>query len=112
MADFDPLRSDGERYCRGVMEKHGRMLMGIARGYAHDTDEADDLYQEILMRAWKQRLTYTGRGTFGGWLFRLSHNAAMSYRRAKDRERSLRLRFWAQRERDVTAWHPADSRRV
>jgi RNA polymerase sigma-70 factor (ECF subfamily) len=94
------------------MEEYGRMLMGIARGYARDADEVDDLYQAILIRAWKQRLTYTGRGTLGGWLFRLSHNAGLSYRRSKDRERSLRLRFWAQGERDVSAWRPADSRRV
>src|SRR5919108_5709974 len=40
-------------------------------------DEADDLVQETMLRAWRHRDTYEGRAAVRTWLYRIATNACL-----------------------------------
>jgi RNA polymerase sigma-70 factor (ECF subfamily) len=57
-----------------------RALLVRLVGSRHD---ADDLCQEVFVRAWKRRAQYDGRGSFEGWLLRSAVHAARDHARRR-----------------------------
>ncbi|MBL0358075.1 MAG: hypothetical protein IPP72_14940 [Chitinophagaceae bacterium] len=53
-------------------------LVGL---YAGDREEKKDLYQEILLQAWKAWPSFRGEAKFSTWLYRLSLNTIFTQRR-------------------------------
>src|SRR6185437_10404906 len=41
-------------------------------------DEAEDLVQETLLRAWRARATFEGRSLLRTWLYRIATNACLN----------------------------------
>lgn len=52
-----------------------------------DADEADDLTQDIFVRAWEKLPTFRGESAFGTWLHRLAVNVILGRRKALGVER-------------------------
>jgi RNA polymerase sigma-70 factor (ECF subfamily) len=62
-------------------ERYGAELRGLCRARAHSPNDADDLYQEALLRVWRKALTFTGRSGLRTWLYRLVANLAVDEHR-------------------------------
>jgi RNA polymerase sigma-70 factor (ECF subfamily) len=41
-------------------------------------DDAEDMVQETLLRAWRARASFEGRAQFGTWLYRIATNACLN----------------------------------
>jgi RNA polymerase sigma-70 factor (ECF subfamily) len=54
-------------------------------------EAAEELTQEIFIRAWEKLGTFQGKSAFGTWLFRLGVNVILSKRAALQRQRSRQL---------------------
>jgi RNA polymerase sigma-70 factor (ECF subfamily) len=52
-----------------------------------DADEADDLTQDIFVRAWQKLPTFRGEAAFGTWLHRLAVNVVLARRKTVGVER-------------------------
>jgi RNA polymerase sigma-70 factor (ECF subfamily) len=48
-------------------------------------DEAEDLVQETLLRAWRGRAGFEGRSTVRTWLYRIATNACLDFLESKSR---------------------------
>ena len=48
-------------------------------------DDAEDLVQETLLRAWRGRAGFEGRSTIRTWLYRIATNACLDYLESKSR---------------------------
>ena len=53
-----------------------------------DADEADDLTQDVFVRAWQKLGTFRGEAAFGTWLHRLAVNVVLARRKTVGLERS------------------------
>jgi RNA polymerase sigma-70 factor (ECF subfamily) len=52
-----------------------------------DADEADDLTQDVFVRAWQKLSTFRGESAFGTWLHRLAVNVVLARRKTLGVER-------------------------
>ncbi|WP_192355917.1 RNA polymerase subunit sigma-70 [Mesorhizobium mediterraneum] len=51
--------------------------------------EADDLVQDTLLRAWRARLEFDGRGSVRGWLYMIATNSCLNAFKVRTRTRRI-----------------------
>jgi RNA polymerase sigma-70 factor (ECF subfamily) len=101
-ASGDTLASENElieRALRGEREAYGELVERYSAVVTKtlyylvgDRDEADDLAQEVFIRAYRGLRTFKGTASFRTWLYRIVHNVGAShfaYRKAKKRNARL-----------------------
>ncbi|CAN5382580.1 sigma-70 family RNA polymerase sigma factor [soil metagenome] len=64
--------------CRGIIFK-------VIRLYVNNEDDEKDLFQEILFQAWKSYPRFDGRSKFSTWLYRVSLNTVLTFKRRPDK---------------------------
>ena len=78
--------------------------------YANDASEKEDLFQEILLNAWKGVKNYRGDAKFTTWLYRVALNTAITAHR-KSVKRPL-INSVASFIEDIPAADPVTDERV
>ena len=74
------------------MGEHGRLVSGVARSYAQDSAEAEDLYQEVWLTVWRERRAFRGEAPFRHWLYQVAANVCRSHvRSAQVRRRAYEI---------------------
>ncbi len=74
--------------------------------FAYDADEAEDITQEVFVRAYRQLGAYRSDGSLEAWLYRITRRAAIQMRRTRSRRGRLALSPGAQPFRDVYTTDP------
>lgn len=62
------------RRCQGIIFK-------VIRLYVNHSEDEKDLYQEIMFQAWKSYGNFKGDSKFSTWLYRVSLNTVLSFKR-------------------------------
>ena len=62
---------------KALFEKYSGKLMGVCLRYATDRDEAQDMLQDGFVKIFQKLDSYTGEGSFGGWVHRLMVNTCL-----------------------------------
>jgi len=64
--------------------EHGRSLLAYATRLTNDRNEAEDVVQETLLRAWKHpEVLVNGQGSVRGWLLTVARNIVVDRARAR-----------------------------
>jgi RNA polymerase sigma factor (sigma-70 family) len=66
-----------------LVERHRPELRAHCQRMLRSHDDAEDAVQEALLRAWKRRSSFAGRGSARSWLFRIATNAALDTMRRR-----------------------------
>ncbi len=74
----DYLNGDQQAFSE-IITRHHRTLYWVARRYAERSADAEDIFQEALLRASKNLAHYRGECRLLTWLYRLVANAAYDY---------------------------------
>lgn len=75
---------DAAAFERLVRPMESRML-AVAAGFAHTPDDADDIYQDAMLAAYRALPKFKAESRFGTWLHRIVVNTALSNRRRLQR---------------------------
>lgn len=59
---------------QALMDRHWARLIGYARGMLQDPDAAEDIAQEVFVRAWERRSRWTPGGSVPAYLHRIARN--------------------------------------
>lgn len=71
-----------------LVEEHKRILFKVCRAYCRNSDDRDDLAQEILLQLWTAFPRFDGRCLFATWMYRIALNVSISFvRRQQIRNR-------------------------
>jgi RNA polymerase sigma-70 factor (ECF subfamily) len=77
---------DAHAFAR-LYRQHAGRIHTLARRMTSD-DDADELTQDVFVRAWEKLRTFRGEAAFGTWLHRLAVNLILAKRAAAAKRRS------------------------
>jgi RNA polymerase sigma-70 factor, ECF subfamily len=72
------------------VERYQRRVVGVAMSVVHNTDDALELAQETFVRAYENLAKFEERSSFSTWLYRITANLAIDFRRREARHTVLR----------------------
>ena len=68
-----------------LVQRHQSQVRGFLRRLARDTEYADDLAQDCFLHAWRKIQSYSGRGSFIGWLLKIAYTTFLQSARKSKR---------------------------
>src|SRR5471030_320630 len=93
----------------GVLEDPLGPFRGELRGHCYrmlgSSQDAEDVLQEVSLRAWRGRAAFDGRSSLRTWLHRITVNACLNYLERKER-RVLPMAFGPAAEPHVVVGDP------
>lgn len=75
-----------EETFKHIIAKHNGILYKIARSYAAEKVDFDDLYQEILIQLWNSFARFEGKAKISTWIYRVALNTALTFTKKKKRK--------------------------
>ncbi len=61
-----------------ILSKHQGILLKVCRMYCYNMDDADDLFQEIVLQLWKSFPRFQGQAKVSTWMYRIALNTAIT----------------------------------
>jgi RNA polymerase sigma-70 factor (ECF subfamily) len=86
-AQLGDVDAFGELY-----RKHAGRVFALCLRMSGDRAQAEELMQDVFVRAWERLASFRGDAVFGTWLHRLTVNVVLTGARA-DRRREARVRL-------------------
>ena len=68
-----------------LIRRHQSHVRNFLRKLTGDAEAADDLAQDCFMHAWDKLRTYSGRGSFIGWLLKVAYTTFLQSKRKSKR---------------------------
>lgn len=86
-SDSDLIQAVGEKKLGAIeslYNKYSRLSYGVITAIVRNTDEAEDILQEVFILIWKNAESYNELlGSTKAWIIRISRNKAVDYLRSK-----------------------------
>lgn len=76
---------DKEKEFLALIEMHQGIIHKVAALYMNRADNRADLFQEILLAAWKGYANFRGDAKFSTWLYRVALNTAVTWYRKEQK---------------------------
>ncbi|HZR23678.1 MAG TPA: RNA polymerase sigma factor [Vicinamibacterales bacterium] len=76
-------RQGDEDAFRALVEQHSRSVFRLAFRMTGNEQDAEDVVQESLLRAYKQLDRFESRANFGTWLYRITANCSVDLMRSR-----------------------------
>jgi RNA polymerase sigma-70 factor (ECF subfamily) len=72
-----------------LIRRHQSQVRNFLRRLTGDISTADDLAQDCFLHAWNKLQTFTGRGSFIGWLLKVAYTTFLQSKRKSKRYREV-----------------------
>jgi RNA polymerase sigma-70 factor, ECF subfamily len=72
-----------------LMKIYRKQLFSYLLRLSGNREDAEDIFQETLVKTWKGIRKYSNRQKFSSWLFAIAHNAAMDKLRKRNKEKMI-----------------------
>jgi RNA polymerase sigma-70 factor (ECF subfamily) len=71
------LKGDRNKF-RILVEKYQQMIFRTCMGFLHNKEDAEDLTQEIFIKAFQSLQGFKGASSFSTWIYRIAVNASLN----------------------------------
>jgi RNA polymerase sigma-70 factor (ECF subfamily) len=75
-------RGEREAFDQLVL-RHQREIYRLCYRYVNNHEDADDLAQEVFLKAWRAMPRFRGESSFSTWLYRIGVNTCLNFRAAR-----------------------------
>jgi RNA polymerase sigma-70 factor (ECF subfamily) len=74
-----------------LVERYHSKIYGLTYNMTSNREDAEDLTQEIFIKAYEALPRFRGKSSFYTWLYRIAINKTINYRKKRNRKRALSL---------------------
>ena len=74
-----------------MIKEHKSTIYTVCYMFSKDSDEVNDLFQEVLINLWKGFSSFKGESKAATWIWRVSFNTCISQERKRKRSASIPL---------------------
>lgn len=84
-----PLHDDDHKTLfTNWLDEHGSAVVKVARAYTLNSEDCQDLAQEIMLQAWRSVPNFEGKASAATWFYRVALHTAMNWHRKDTPRRS------------------------
>ena len=76
-----------------MVKEHKNTIYTVCFMFSKDSDEVNDLCQEVLITLWQGFASFEGKSKIDTWIWRVSFNTCISQERKKKRTSAIPLRM-------------------
>ena len=92
----------GDRWAfEQLVSRYDRQILALAHNMVGDREEAQDIYQEALLAAFRGLPRFRLESDFFTWLYRIAVNEALKWRKRRKRRKRRRETQWPEEEWQV-----------
>ena len=95
---MDTVKTDFER----MVQEHKNTIYTVCFMFSNDSDEVNDLFQEVLINLWKGYSSFKRLSGIDTWIWKVSFNTCISSERKKKRHKTVPLSM------DIDLFHDKD----
>lgn len=74
-----------------MIKEHKHTIYTVCFMFSKDSDEVNDLFQEVLINLWQGFASFKGKSKIDTWIWRVSFNTCISQERKKKRTSAIPL---------------------
>ena len=74
-----------------MVKEHKNTIYTVCFMFSKDSDEVNDLFQEVLINLWQGFASFKGKSKIDTWIWRVSFNTCISQERKKKRTSAIPL---------------------
>ncbi len=74
-----------------LVERYHGKIYGLTYNMTSNREDAEDLTQEVFVKAFKALPRFRGSSSFYTWLYRIAVNKTINYRKKRNRKRAISL---------------------
>jgi len=78
-----------ETFFKEIYETYSPKVHRLCLGYTGDTMEADDLLQEVFIKAWQNLDKFRGDSQISTWIYRIAVNTCLYHLRSQKNKKSV-----------------------
>ena len=108
MGDLSGFHRGDRALFRSLVREHGAHVLRVTMSFASDSEEAEDLFQNIWLKVFERRKQFTGTSPFLAWLMTLARNECLSGYRRERRRRQGHERLRASGVSEELVWAAPD----
>lgn len=86
------LREGDQAAFREFVEEHHRRVLRLVMSFVGNTEDSEDIAQEVFLEAYKALPSFYGASALSTWLHRIAVNASLDFLRAKSRHKRFAIR--------------------
>ena len=106
---INQLQQGDESAFRDLVNTFGQQVFITCKGFVHQSEEAEDITQEVFLEAFRSIQKFRGEAKLSTWLYRIAVNRSLNYLRSKKRKSWLHLGDGDGRNNDRFFFDPEDT---
>ncbi|MDZ8118285.1 RNA polymerase sigma factor [Pontiella agarivorans] len=88
-----------------LVERYHAKIYGLTYNMTSNREDAEDLTQEVFVKAYEALPRFKGKSSFYTWVYRIAVNKTINYRKKRNRKRALSLDSFEQEIKLDDAYH-------
>jgi len=105
---IEQLQQGKETAFRDLVNSFGQQVFITCKGFVHQSEEAEDITQEVFLEAFRSIHKFRGDAKISTWLYRIAVNRSLNHLRSKKRRSWLSLGDADARYNEHSIFDPED----
>jgi len=93
-----------------LVERYHGKIYGLTYNMTSNREDAEDLTQDVFVKAYEALPRFRGKSSFYTWLYRIAVNKTINYRKKRNRKRALSLDQFDQEIKNDDIYHELTSK--